>query len=396
MGRRWLVKACWIAASVACTYALWEIAITAWFRLAGLGDSEWFFEDSGRTVHFDPVSGYRLTTVPSRWARITNGVVEYVGTLYGNRQGYPHAHDFTIRREYPEQVRIAVLGDSFTAARFLQVNWPDRVEQEWKRGGHPIELMNFSIDGGGLANWWSVLRRLVDAQGYELDGVVFAVFDTDLFRRFLFAEDRGYRSHMYGRVPDWDRTAFPASFEDARRLLRTAAGSHIISSAEFDGLLRGKRPASVPRPPIRPVLARIVWHWMLGCLQPPKVPRAWSAGQIAMMADIHGFLAQRGIPAVVVYFPGRDGLIEGVPQLERAARDFSSRIGAEFWNGTEAFHTANAREIRRYFFPYDAHWNQMGSDRFADFMRRRLEQFGRHRASVRTPEAGPKPRSGER
>jgi hypothetical protein len=385
MGRTWLANLCWIVASVVCTYLACEAAVTAWFHFTGRGNSEWFFEESGRTVHFDAVSGYRLTAVPSRWTRITNGVVEYVGTLYGNNQGYPQAHDFTARRERPGQRRIAVLGDSFTAARFLAVNWPDRAEQELKRDGHPLELLNFSVDGGGLANWWSVLTRLVGPQGYELDGVVFAVFDNDLYRRFLFAEDRGYTSHMYGRTPNWDRAGLPQTFDDARRFLRTAAGSHIVSRAEFDAVLRGERPASVPRPPLRPVIARLVWHLLLDYFRPAKLPDRWDAGQLDMMLDIRQFLQERNIPAAVVYMPGREGLLKGAPQLERAARDFSSRIGAEFWDGTEPFHRTQPRQIRSYFFPYDAHWNQTGSDLFADFMARRLEQFARQPASPSAP-----------
>ena len=369
------MNTCCVAGSLMGAYAVCETAVTAWFRWTGRGYSEWFFEESGRTVHFDPVSGYRLTQVPSRWARITSGVVEYTGTLYGNRQGFPHAHDYTVQRDPPDQRRIAVLGDSFTAARFLAVNWPDRAEQELARAGHPIELMNFSVDGGGLANWWSVLTRLIGPQGYQLDGVVFTVFDNDLYRRFLFAEDRGFSSHMYGRSPGWDRADLPGSLEDAQPRLRSAAGSHIVSSAEFDAVLRGRRPASVPRPALRPVIARLVWHLMLHYFHPVPLPDHWEAGQIAMMTDIRAFLEARRIPAVVIYLPSRAGLLQGAPGLERATRDFSSRIGAEFWDGAQPFRALPPRRIRSDFFPYDAHWNQSGSDLFATFIAPRLDEF---------------------
>ena len=39
--------------------------------------------------------------------------------------------------------------------------WPDAVEDRFRTMKQPVQLLNFAIDGGGLANWWSTLIRLV-------------------------------------------------------------------------------------------------------------------------------------------------------------------------------------------------------------------------------------------
>ena len=123
--------------------------------------SGWFFEDSHQTLHFDPVRGYNLTSTPSRIARVTLGQIEYIGELKGNSQGFPDRDDFGPGRSSAVHKRIAVFGDSMTAGQFLQQNWPDAVERIPRGSSIPVELLNFSVDGGGLANWWSILTRIV-------------------------------------------------------------------------------------------------------------------------------------------------------------------------------------------------------------------------------------------
>ena len=50
-------------------------------------DDIWIYENVGQTVQFDPVRGYTLARTPSRFARISNGEIEYVGRFSGNARG---------------------------------------------------------------------------------------------------------------------------------------------------------------------------------------------------------------------------------------------------------------------------------------------------------------------
>src|SRR3972149_4582880 len=150
--------------TVVIAYVACEATTSALYFAGVLGPPRvlYLYENLQETMHFDSIRGYRLERTPSRTARITNGIIEYIGQLQGNNMGFPDREDFTAKRLNLKGRRFAVFGDSFTE--------------------RPLELLNFSIDGGGLANWWSVLTRIVKAEGYEIDGVVFVVFPPDLLR----------------------------------------------------------------------------------------------------------------------------------------------------------------------------------------------------------------------
>ena len=144
----------------------------------------------------------------------------------------------------PASLRLAVFGDSFTAGQFLKINWPDLAEDLTRPTSQPLELLNFSVDGGGLANWWSVLTRMVQPQKYQLDGVVFAVFYGDLRRGFSITEYQGYTHPMFARVPSWNPQAFPLTPEQAQRYYEPAEPT-IVGRKEFDAFLAGTwRPIS--------------------------------------------------------------------------------------------------------------------------------------------------------
>jgi hypothetical protein len=47
----------------------------------------WIVEDK-ESYRFDPIIGYRVSQAPVRFSRVTNGTLEYVGTLRGNALGF--------------------------------------------------------------------------------------------------------------------------------------------------------------------------------------------------------------------------------------------------------------------------------------------------------------------
>ena len=173
----------------------------------------------------------------------------------GNAQGFADRDDFTPKRGRPGVRRIAVFGDSFTAEEHLGQNWPDRAEDLARDRGEPVELLNFAVSGAGLANWWSVLTKLVAAEDYELDGVVFAVFGGDLRRKFTVWDHRGGDHPFFGRAPHWDPSTYPRTLDEARPFLKPHPG-HILSREAFEtgppGPLALGRPAPVPPVPPRP------------------------------------------------------------------------------------------------------------------------------------------------
>ena len=362
-----------------CTYAVFEAVVTVLYLkdVVEPPATTWYFEDTGRTVHFDPVRGYRLTTVPSRITRITMGYVEYVGEFRGNNQGFPDRDDFLPQRGNEKGKRFAVFGDSYTAAQFLNKNWPDHVEDLSRDAPEPLHLLNFSVDGGGLANWWSVLTRLVEHDDYEIDGVIFAVIPGDLWRRFSIGDHQDRDRPMFGRIPTWDPKALPTTLEEARKYLRPQSmNGHIVSTDEFDRALNLTwRPPSDK--PVRPYFARKLWHALKGRLPQgsrvvasPKAFDSFDPGQEWMIEDIARAIKTMNVPAMVIHIPSRENLLEGSrdasPPLD--TRLFAALLDARLVDGKQAFAESNDEEIRAMWLRYDAHWGQPGSDAFGQYM----------------------------
>jgi hypothetical protein len=360
-----------------------EAVATLYARIRWTGTSLFLFEESGKTIHFDPVRGYRLTTEPSPWTRITNGTVEYIGRLQGNSEGFPSHNDFTAQRHQGITKRVAVFGDSFSAGEYLNTNWPDRAQAMAQANGDHLELLNFSVDGAGLANWWSILTRYIEPERYDLDGIIFVVFEANLERKFVVAEHGGYKRHMFGRCDNWAPSTYPTTLDDAKACMRAVDGAYIVSTGEFDQSLHGRWPSSVPRPPLRPVLAKLLLEsaerraQAAGILSsgPARQFTSFDPDQKGLIDDIHRFASSHNVPILVIFLPSRDKLTSGTWENDTFRDEtvaFAKIIGGTFVDGAGAFSKMEPAAIRAGFLPYDYHWNQTGSDRFAGFM---LEQI---------------------
>jgi len=109
--------------------------------------------NQNKSIRFDPVRGFKLLKQPLRVFRITKGDIEYYGNIRGNNQYFQDRDDWYPKKPNKDISRWAVFGDSFTAGHYLEMNWPDRVEDTTQN----LMLMNFTVDGGGLANWYNII-----------------------------------------------------------------------------------------------------------------------------------------------------------------------------------------------------------------------------------------------
>ena len=355
-------------------YLFAEFAATVYYGFSWSGASFIFFDESGKTVHFDPLRGYLLTAQPSRWCRITNGTIEWVAWLKGNSQGFPTRTDFNAARTAGSTRRIAVFGDSFSAGDFLETNWPDRTQALAEAGAKKLQLLNFSLDAVGLANWWSIITGLVAPQNYALDGIVFVVFESDLERKFSVADHRHYLRENWRRCRNWDPQTYPTTLEQTEACAVAVGNTYVISDREFTQVLNKQWPPSVARP-LRSTLGRELYEylddWRNSRRESYRKFSGFDPQQAHLIEDIRLFVSSRKLLALVVYLPRRERLMNSTWENDpyRAeTQAFAKDIGARFVDGSGAFANMQPADIRKCFFPYDGHWNQRGSDRFAKFM----------------------------
>ncbi|WP_424831969.1 hypothetical protein [Ruegeria sp.] len=368
-------------------YGILEIAVSTYAYLTG-GQTVWVAEEAGNTVQFDPVMGYKLTQTPSRFTRINDGVMNYVGTFEGNAQGFPDRDDFSAERTAPNQRVFAVLGDSFTAGNFLSHNWPDRAEDLLQSQGEDVTLLNMSGDGWGLGNWASIVDGMLEQDPYELDGLIFAVWTWDLGRPFRYADYRGQKRRAAGHVSGWKLDDRPKDHAEAMEILDGTGPeqSWIVSSEEFDEVLRGKQLAQPgwsfvvfdrAKRLLKPVVHQFRrtqngenWAENANCVGESDPDR------LALFELIKNYAQARDLPILVVYIWSREGLINGAVNTDLCrrenAREFAELIGAEFMDGGEAFTDIPKDQLEQLWLPNDGHWGQGGSDVFADFMTKTL------------------------
>ena len=241
-------------ATLLISYGVAEGLLTAFYLRGDIEpESIWIHAIKGRdsAVEFDPVLGYRLGSDPTRMMIIgSDGTVEAKGVFRGNNLGAPDNDDFVPERGSDNRQRFVVLGDSFTSGLYMERSWPDVAETFSQEQGTPVDLLNFSIDGGGLANWHQVLTRVIVAGDYEVDGAIFAVFGTDLSRPFTFWDQvvpGNNRSMLLGRLPDFDTGRYVEAEQQrvfGRDRLQPLETWQVVSPRVFDQYLAG--PSRVP------------------------------------------------------------------------------------------------------------------------------------------------------
>jgi hypothetical protein len=339
--------------------------------------------EQGASRRYDPVRGCLLAQHPSRVAIVaSNGLIETEGIVKGNNRGFPDRDDFQLKRGKTPTRRYAILGDSMTSAQFLQRNWPDMVEDLASGEAISLKLYNFSVFGAGLDNWRSILLDHVGTEGYELDGVIFAVCCDDLHRGFTFWDDsqvqtdeQGRQWGSYGRMLSRNKLVIPANLEQASLFL-LPINWRLLPHDQFEQVLAGKKRLSVDRKLKLYLTSRCVGglaHLFGTELNPTPVFPPIDPACLPSMDEIGTFLRRHKLPCMVVQLPLCHELINRLKDTETAGipeqtLQFAMRIDAGVADGSEAFMGLDEAGIRDCWLPIDGHWNQAGSDRFARYM----------------------------
>jgi hypothetical protein len=373
---------------VAGPYLIAEAIVSTYGWFSGFDHSFIIVEDRREMVSLDLVRGAWLPSVPVRSACVANGQLEWVGLFHGNGQGFPAWHDYSPNRPKPSLKRIAVFGDSMTQAHFLGRSWPERAQELTDSQGASVEFLDFSLWGSGLTNWWSVMTKILQREDYEIDGVIFAVTEDSLLRGFtMFAVDDSSESErelLVARLRNCEPQSVPTTEFEARRAIQDGIAARagvywMVSPAEFDRVLQGEWPAFVPHR-FRFAIATALYRSARALLLPlPPDPSEgidlFASGRKVLIDDMRKYVQARRLPVLVVLIPGQKTVVrEKAPttgHIQRA-KVFAESLGGTFLDGSEIFSGMSPKEVRKYFFPRDVHWNQNGSDRFADFIVKNL------------------------
>jgi hypothetical protein len=332
---------------------------------------------------FDPASGYRFSPGPMRWAVFEpNGSPQSLGTVRGNNLGFRDSHDFHPKR-VSSRPRVAVLGDSMSAGVYMPVAWPQRCQQIAAQRGRAIDVMNFSVDGGGIMNWWGIITKILGPENYELDACVLAVCCDDLSRGLFIRHDdvKGSVHHpWFGRVKGVRVDELPSTLDQARRHAFVLPDSEGLTREEMDESLARGRPLNSEFTRSNLIQA-LLFAAIIGHFRPQGIDakgESFTTDMVDRIREIGQVLSSRGIPILVVQIPSphQQGPAVSLPRgVSILTQRFAEMLNADAVDGSRAFESVPVDQTREYFLKGDAHWNQRGADLFASFFESELASW---------------------
>ena len=343
-------------------------------------------------VHFNPKTGYKWDSNDTcRCVRIGENVVIFDNKFVTNNYGYVTHNEFYTQKQDAIKKRYMVLGDSFTAALFLESNWVDRVnELSQESGNDSIEFYPFGVDGGGVLNWHAIFFNEIVPE-FHFDGVIIASFFDDLNRDLQIYNSENGSCIMTG----FDSLPNQKKFIKQQKKQGRIAWE-VKSDKEIDTFkknkevkLRSKRNewtlSFVKR--IAPLIIRAYYNF--------NHIRKYYKEDADINQLIHLFYPSHKINRlyeIIEYCKNnnKEVIITSIPNKESIGRDYVSKnqksiqhielsyiakkYNTLYFDGFEVYDEFSKEEIDSYWLKYDGHWNQKGSDLYANSFARWFAQ----------------------
>jgi hypothetical protein len=321
---------------------------------------------------YDEVRGARWLNNGVRTARVGRGQLIYEPIQFPvDSRGFIGLPPVSDRRP-----RFAVLGDSFTDLYSVKRNWVSQADSR-----RQASFVSFAVDGGGIVNWHSVFFNMVlkDPQGF--DGLIVAAYGPDIRRRFFAATADEF--FYYG-----NRYDNPEAAKVGRPSLKECPIALVVSPRQMEWAVAAtKKQFSFGLN-----AAYLVYHYgttalldrmqQNGCLN-----TNFDSARFDMLTEIVAAAVQRGMAVIIATVPDREYLIDylgngTLPQDARDMGNFARSHGAALFDGYEAFASAMPKGMDPADFVHsnwlriDGHWDQNGSDLFANAIAGYLDQHG--------------------
>ncbi|MCP4120937.1 MAG: hypothetical protein GY751_04220 [Bacteroidetes bacterium] len=251
-----------------------------------------------------------------------------------------------------------------------------------------MELYNFSVDGGGIHNWHSIFFNEVVPQ-YEFDAVIIAIFPGDLSRDFFILNHQEDSTAKYGYFKQK-----PASRQDFNLtfLPKMEPVGSIMSDRKIDDMIlhaTDKKTVTGFRPilfyELISIKDRIAFiHNRHNALSDnsqefelynyPDLTKllieSYGKENSSMFLEIMNWCNIQDKEIIISLIPYKNSIslshstyIDGI-QVEGAS--IAANFNGHFFDGYQLFQKLTHSEINECFINGDVHWNQTGSDYFAN------------------------------
>jgi hypothetical protein len=270
-----------------------------------------------------------------------------------------------------------------TAGLYMPVDWPKRVEEIAAQRGRPIDVLNFATDGGGVMNWWCIIKHIIAKENYDLDDCLFAVCCDDLSRGLFIRHDEidgTIHKPWFGRVKGISQSALPLTLKEAQKHAFPIGDDPGYPSSTIDALMSGQDVPGLQSSNSRllkvALLALVIHRFQPQGLTPDQ--SAPSEEMLARFKEMYDELTRLSVRLWVVQVPM--GSVDSTNEFRftkgvaKSTMQFSEMMMTTPIDGSDAFDGLTDDEIKQHFLDGDPHWNQRGANRFADFIERTMAQ----------------------
>lgn len=351
--KHWLGNLLLATASVATVLVLLEFAV---FRTILKPDDVLSNVTINGVVRYTPGSRAVFRHPGGRTSRVTV-----------NADGWNSTKPVYHRARTPGRLRIAVVGDSYVHASYVDTDkaFAEVIERRLKARGIDAEVLRFGMDGAPLSQYLHMLRREVAA--YEPDLVLVQLIHNDFDESYRRLRTR-YASSFHKVDIDEDGSVseqLPADFRRSIADLMRASAMFRYLYYETNFYLGAKT-----------WISRYFWGSKGNDYDPafivsgvdvrnlddvPRMRRVsrYLISQMKGLADEHGFKLALSMDAVRETVYGRnDEATRKAAALNVIARDAASLAGVPFYDLTAAFRNDYVLTGLPLQYTYDWHWNE--------------------------------------
>jgi len=324
---------------------------------------------------YDSIRGYRWYGKNNRIVYFVNGDTIIDQTFTPNNEGFICNIDYKKKKPSHIKKRYIVLGDSYTDAEFLEETWVDRLNKELPDS---IEFYSFARSGGGLKNWHKVYFEEI-LPNYEFDGIIIAVAEDDLYRDYIF-QHHDEKKAPTGFAPKLLSHFDVEKFSSYTFFYHEMLSDNIIYSrlnmeereVGFHFWRKMKEKANVVIYKCNINQDIIKDSLKKDELNNPE--KAFISFYGEQRLDIFSQIIQSCkknkkdviLTGIADYYFTSQYRKTGISRQQFTLRFLAQKFDIDYFDSTFIFDKLNDRELRDSFFEYDEHWNQKGSNLFAE------------------------------
>jgi hypothetical protein len=327
---------------------------------------------------YDSQIGYRWTANDVRYFKTSRGRTIFDNHFHLNHQKKVASFDYHGKKS-DSLKRYILFGDSFMEGIMLAENLPNRIynlnQQQEKQN---FELYSFAMDGGGVLNWEAAFFTEV-IPNYEFDAVIVALYMDNLYRDYMI-------QHLQDSVSYIGRTdTLLEKFDDRWLATQNIQKRDLVfKDEEIDALISSphQKPFDWPfKKAIYRFIKEFANNGNAKQLQKPKDLKAlkkkmgkrkWQA-----LESLITYCQSHQKSVILTTVPARQLLKEkrSTPNFHQTDVDLiSQHFKLPTFDGYAVFEGLSDQQIDSLWLPLDGHWNQKGSNRYAEQLFRYLEQ----------------------